>query len=81
NKHNPYGDGYAAQRIVAALETLAFGEAAPAPFGPSFSRAAVLEAAGYEDLPRSPYEDIRLRRGEGKTSKYIGPERRHSRDR
>ncbi|MDP3972214.1 MAG: UDP-N-acetylglucosamine 2-epimerase (non-hydrolyzing) [Candidatus Nanopelagicales bacterium] len=44
---NPYGDGYATPRIVAALENIAFGDAAPTPFGPGFSRNAVLEVAGY----------------------------------
>ena len=44
---NPYGDGHAAERIVAALEYLA--EIAPAPtrFGPGFSRRVVLRAAGF----------------------------------
>jgi UDP-N-acetylglucosamine 2-epimerase (non-hydrolysing) len=44
---NPYGDGRAAERIVAALEYLAGIGPAPARFGPSFSRKGVLEAAGY----------------------------------
>jgi UDP-N-acetylglucosamine 2-epimerase (non-hydrolysing) len=44
---NPYGDGRAAERIVAALEYLAGVGPAPARFGPSFSRKGVLEAAGY----------------------------------
>lgn len=45
---NPYGDGRAAERIVAALEYLAGVGPAPARFGPSFSRKEVLEAAGYD---------------------------------
>jgi len=44
---NPYGDGHAADRIVAALEYLAGVGPAPSRFGPSFSRREVLEAAGY----------------------------------
>ena len=44
---NPYGDGHAARRIVAALEYLAGVGPAPERFGPSFSRRDVLEAAGY----------------------------------
>ncbi len=46
---NPYGDGRAAGRIVAALEHLRDASAPPpAPYGPGFRRAAVLQAAGYE---------------------------------
>ncbi len=45
---NPYGDGRAAERIVAALENILDGGAAPAPYGPGYSRHAVLRAAGYE---------------------------------
>lgn len=74
---NPYGDGYAARRIVAALETIAFGEAAPTPFGPSFSRRAVLEAAGYEGAERSAYELSKSGRSAGGATRYIGPERRY----
>jgi UDP-N-acetylglucosamine 2-epimerase (non-hydrolysing) len=44
---NPYGDGHAAERIVGALEYLAGVGAAPARFGPPFSRREVLEASGY----------------------------------
>jgi UDP-N-acetylglucosamine 2-epimerase (non-hydrolysing) len=44
---NPYGDGLAAGRIVAALEYLAGVAPAPARFGPAFSRREVLEASGY----------------------------------
>jgi UDP-N-acetylglucosamine 2-epimerase (non-hydrolysing) len=43
---NPYGDGKAAARIVAALEYLHAGGAAPAPFGSSLDRRAVLAATG-----------------------------------
>jgi UDP-N-acetylglucosamine 2-epimerase (non-hydrolysing) len=44
---NPYGDGKAAERIVAALEYLHVGGAAPAPFGSSLDRRAVLAASGH----------------------------------
>lgn len=43
---NPYGDGRAAARTVAALEHLLLARDAPAPFGPGYSRAAVTLAAG-----------------------------------
>ncbi len=49
---NPYGDGRAAQRIVAALDALAFDLAAPAEYGPGFSRAEVLGHAGVDATPR-----------------------------
>jgi UDP-N-acetylglucosamine 2-epimerase (non-hydrolysing) len=45
--NNPYGDGRAADRIVAAFEHLAGLRTAPARFGPGFSRRDVLEASGY----------------------------------
>ena len=45
---NPYGDGRAAERIVAALEHLQRGGYAPEPFGSGYTRLAVLNAAGYE---------------------------------
>jgi UDP-N-acetylglucosamine 2-epimerase (non-hydrolysing) len=44
---NPYGDGRAAERIIAALEHLLLGGPAPRPFGPGFNRHAILAAAGY----------------------------------
>jgi UDP-N-acetylglucosamine 2-epimerase (non-hydrolysing) len=44
---NPYGDGNAADRIVAAAEYLSGIGPAPHRFGPGFSRSVVLEAAGY----------------------------------
>ena len=44
---NPYGDGHASERIVAAFEYLAGIGPAPGRFGPGFSRREVLEAAGY----------------------------------
>jgi UDP-N-acetylglucosamine 2-epimerase (non-hydrolysing) len=47
---NPYGDGNAAPRILAALDYLRFGGAAPAAFGAGFDRFAVLTAADAEPL-------------------------------
>jgi UDP-N-acetylglucosamine 2-epimerase (non-hydrolysing) len=44
---NPYGDGCAAARIVAALEYVGDARSAPAPFGPGFDRLAVMLNAGY----------------------------------
>lgn len=51
---NPYGDGHAAQRIVAALEHLLLGGESPSPFGSGYTRSAVAQAAGFEptDLPQ-----------------------------
>jgi UDP-N-acetylglucosamine 2-epimerase (non-hydrolysing) len=45
---NPYGDGRAARRIVAALEHLLLGGESPTPFGSGYTRAAVTQAAGFE---------------------------------
>lgn len=45
---NPYGDGHAAERIVAAFEHLHGHGPPPVPFGPGYSRGDVLEAAGYD---------------------------------
>lgn len=44
---NPFGDGRASERIVAALEFLVFGGTMPEPFGSSFDRLKVLTEAGY----------------------------------
>lgn len=43
---NPYGDGRAAERIVACLEHLLLGTDPPTQFGTGYSRAAVSIAAG-----------------------------------
>jgi UDP-N-acetylglucosamine 2-epimerase (non-hydrolysing) len=43
---NPYGDGRAAERIVACLEHLLLGTDPPTQFGTGYSRAAVAIAAG-----------------------------------
>ena len=48
---NPYGDGLAAKRIVAAFEHIRHGGEPPTPFGPGYSRRAVLTAGG---VPVSP---------------------------
>jgi UDP-N-acetylglucosamine 2-epimerase (non-hydrolysing) len=48
NAENPYGDGHAAERIVAAFMHLHGTGPPPVPFGPGYSRAAVLTAAGYD---------------------------------
>ncbi|MET0558242.1 MAG: UDP-N-acetylglucosamine 2-epimerase (non-hydrolyzing) [Solirubrobacterales bacterium] len=47
---NPYGDGHAAERIMAALEHLLLGGEPPVPFGSGFTRATVMVAAGLEPL-------------------------------
>jgi UDP-N-acetylglucosamine 2-epimerase (non-hydrolysing) len=55
---NPYGDGQAANRVIAAFEYLAGVGPAPQRFGPGFSRRAVLAAAGYwEGLFAEPAEE------------------------
>lgn len=71
---NPYGDGWAAQRIVGALENLAVGTPPPQEFGSGFSRNAVLEAAGYGDLHGSPAEYVEVKLP-------LGERRRETRDR
>lgn len=43
---NPYGDGYAAQRIIHALEFMLTGQNPPVPFGHGFSRREISEATG-----------------------------------
>jgi UDP-N-acetylglucosamine 2-epimerase (non-hydrolysing) len=45
---NPYGDGHAAERIMAALEHILLGGEPPTPFGPGYSRAVVALAAGLD---------------------------------
>ncbi len=46
---NPYGDGLAAARIVAALEHLAFRTPKPTRFGSGYQRSTILRAAGFTD--------------------------------
>lgn len=53
NKPNPYGDGHAAERIVAAFEHIAFDGPQPVPYGSGFNRLDVLRAAGFEHDPRA----------------------------
>lgn len=45
---NPYGDGRAAERIIAACEHLVRGGVAPTPFGSGYSRRAVIRATGFD---------------------------------
>lgn len=45
---NPYGDGHASERIVAALTNLYIGGPMPEPFRSTYSRRAVIEASGYK---------------------------------
>ncbi|MGE5636247.1 MAG: non-hydrolyzing UDP-N-acetylglucosamine 2-epimerase [Nocardioidaceae bacterium] len=66
---NPYGDGRAADRIVAALEHLLVGGEPPAPFGPGYSRTAVAQAAGYE-LPED-LERAAPREGTGEPNDHL----------
>jgi len=54
---NPYGDGQACRRIVAALVNLYLGGPMPVPFRSSYSRAAVIKAAGYT-LAEQPAERL-----------------------
>jgi UDP-N-acetylglucosamine 2-epimerase (non-hydrolysing) len=54
---NPYGDGRAAQRIVAALEHLLLGGEPPTPFGAGYRRSSVAQAAGFE-LSLPSFEDV-----------------------
>jgi len=44
---NPFGDGFASERIVQAFEHLIFDGPPPQQFGPPFSRESVLTDAGY----------------------------------
>lgn len=47
---NPYGDGHAGERIAAALEHLFGGGLLPCSFGEPYSRKAILQEAGYEEI-------------------------------
>ena len=53
---NPYGDGHAAARIVAALEHLRSAATPPAAFGAGFNRFAVLTAARPTEAALEPLE-------------------------
>jgi len=59
NAENPYGDGRAAERIVEAFLHLHGWGPAPVPFGPGYSRAAILAAAGY-DTSLHPLEEEKV---------------------
>ena len=61
---NPYGDGHAAARIMAALEHLLLGGEAPAPFGPGYSRPTVMVAAGLEPLQGPALHDLEAALGD-----------------
>ncbi len=63
-RENPYGDGRAAQRILAAFENIAFDTPAPIPYGSGFNRLDVLRAAGFD---RDPRELTRPAPGRGMT--------------
>ncbi|MFT4049246.1 MAG: UDP-N-acetylglucosamine 2-epimerase (non-hydrolyzing) [Solirubrobacterales bacterium] len=52
---NPYGDGFAAERIVQALEFVLTGKNPPIPFGHGFSRSEISEATGIS-LPDGGYD-------------------------
>jgi UDP-N-acetylglucosamine 2-epimerase (non-hydrolysing) len=57
SRQNPYGDGKAAARIVAASMFIAFGGDAPIPYGTGFERVEVLRAAGFLVDPVDFLED------------------------
>jgi len=61
---NPYGDGHAAERIMAALEHILLGGEPPTPFGPGYSRAVVALAAGFEPTPGSALEQLEAALGD-----------------
>ncbi len=53
SRSNPYGDGHASERIVAAFEHVAFAAPEPSPYGSGFDRLAVLRAGGFDQDPRA----------------------------
>ncbi len=53
NSPNPYGDGHAAERIVAAFDHILRGGDPPKPFGAGYSRAAIAAAGGFEVFPET----------------------------
>jgi UDP-N-acetylglucosamine 2-epimerase (non-hydrolysing) len=55
---NPYGDGHAAQRIVAALEHLLLGGESPSQFGSGYTRSAVARAAGFEQAELPQFDSL-----------------------
>jgi UDP-N-acetylglucosamine 2-epimerase (non-hydrolysing) len=59
-QRNPYGDGHAAERIVAALEHLAGFGPEPTRYGSGYRRDTVLAVSGYPTDRRPPSQDERL---------------------
>ncbi len=64
---NPYGDGRAGKRIVAALEHVLRGGEPPIPFGPGYDRTAIAAKYGFElalgeprELIADPLEEVPL---------------------
>jgi UDP-N-acetylglucosamine 2-epimerase (non-hydrolysing) len=55
-RQNPYGDGHAAERILAACEHIVFNSRPPVPYGPQFDRRDVLRSAGFQDDPAEELE-------------------------
>ena len=59
NARNPYGDGRAAERIVAQLDHMVTGANPPQPFGSGYSRSAILKAVGADSwLEPLPEQDV-----------------------
>lgn len=56
---NPYGDGEAAPRIVAALEHVLRGGRPPSQFGPGYNRVAVEVAAGFRPAHEAAIASLR----------------------
>ncbi len=65
SRANPYGDGHAAERILAAFEHIAFGTPPPIPYGSGFDRLAVLRAGGFDRDPRAAVDVTRPAPGRG----------------
>jgi UDP-N-acetylglucosamine 2-epimerase (non-hydrolysing) len=61
---NPYGDGRAAERIMAALEHILLGSEPPTQFGPGYSRSVVALAAGFEPTRETALEQLEVAIGE-----------------
>ncbi len=49
SRENPYGDGHASERILAAFEHIAYGTPAPVPYGTGFNRSALRRLGGFDD--------------------------------
>jgi UDP-N-acetylglucosamine 2-epimerase (non-hydrolysing) len=71
---NPYGDGHAAERIIAALEHLLLDSNPPVPFGPGYSRAAVSLAAGFEPAIGSGIDQLEAALSAGTSPAPIIPD-------